>query len=129
VGNQPWFVPGTNAFLFHSDRDGTDAVYRQSAQPAATAERFGAADTGTSYTTPFPSPDEQHIAFTRCVDGVNQLHVMRADGSRLQQLTFGDGPSMFPSWSPAGNRIVHVRGEPTAKQPTGRLTVLTLARH
>lgn len=129
MGNQPWFVPGTNAFLFHSDRDGTDAVYRQSAQPAATAERFGAADTGTSYTTPFPSPDEQHIAFTRYVDGVNQLHVMRADGSRLQQLTCGDGPSMFPAWSPAGNRIVHVRGEPTAKQPTGHLTVLTLARH
>ena len=92
------------------------------------AWRVGRADTGTPYVTPFASPDGEPIALTRSVDRVNQLCVMRADGSQLQQSTFGDVPSMFPAWSPRGDRLVHVRGDPSAKAPTGRLAVLTLAR-
>ena len=97
-------------------------------EPSSTAQRVGRADTGTPYVTPFPSPDGEPIALTRSVVRVNQLCVMRADGSQLQQSTFGDVPSMFPAWSPRGDRLVHVRGDPSAKAPTGRLAVLTLAR-
>ena len=97
-------------------------------QASLLAWRVGRADTGTPYVTPFPSPDGEPIALTRSVDRVNQLCVMRADGSQLLQSTFGDVPSMFPAWSPRGDRLVHVRGDPSAKAPTGRLAVLTLAR-
>jgi len=38
--------------------------------------------------------------------GKNQIYSMRADGSGLKQLTDMDGPSVQPSWSPDGERIV-----------------------
>lgn len=45
----------------------------------------------------FSAPDD---------DGKNQIFTMRPDGSGMRQLTNMNGPSVQPSWSPDGERIV-----------------------
>ena len=53
------------------------------------------------------------IAFASDVDGDFEIFVMRADGSRVRQLTDNDVDDFEPSWSPSGRRIVfeQERGE------------------
>ena len=128
MSNQPWLVPGDDSFIFHSGGPEASGVFRQPLAPEAHAQRIGPLDTGTSYVTPYPSPDGRHVAFANRIAGVSQICVMRLDGSHQQQLTFGSVPSMFPAWSPTGERLVLVRGDPTADTPEGRLVVLSLVR-
>lgn len=127
MSNQPWFVPGDDSFVFHSKGSDGSAVFLQALTPAAHTQRIGPADAGTSYVTPYPSPDGRHVVFANRIAGVSQVCVMRRDGSHLQQLTFGSVPSMFPAWSPAGDRLVLVRGDPTVENASGCLVVLSLA--
>jgi Tol biopolymer transport system component len=126
-GDQAWFLPGARELVFHSKRHGVSAAWRQEATHSAVATRLGDVDEGTNLVTPFPSPDGRHIAFTSAVDGVSQIWVMRADGSHRQRLTDGPSPACFPAWSPSGQDIVFVRGDPLAASPSGALARLSLA--
>lgn len=52
------------------------------------------------------SPDEESIAFAVSIEGTSQIFKMKADGSNLKQLTFGEQNSFSPSWSPDGKYII-----------------------
>ena len=123
AGDQPWPLPD-GRLVFHSDRDGADAVWRLDEGGAV---RLSPGDEGTSHVTPFPSPDGAWVAFTRAEGGAAQVWLMRPDGLERHALTDGDAPSSFPAWSPDGGSLVVVRGRPTADDgATGDLWRLDL---
>jgi Tol biopolymer transport system component len=65
---------------------------------------------GVHYRGPQWSPDGARILFTRPDQlGRNHIHVMRADGSAVQQLTAGENDDLDPTWSPDGTRIAFAR--------------------
>ncbi|HSC64239.1 MAG TPA: hypothetical protein VLD35_11420 [Caldimonas sp.] len=127
-GDQPWFVPDTHRLVFHSRRSGDDRVFEQEARHGAAARPVSDRDELTPCVTPFPSPDGKHIVFASAVSGESQIWAMRIDGSNRQQLTFGSIASSFPAWSPTGDDIVFVRGDPLAAAPSGALWKLSLRR-
>ena len=45
------------------------------------------------------------IAFHSGRDGDDEIYVMDADGSNVQQLTFNESDDVYPAWSPDGSRI------------------------
>jgi len=47
------------------------------------------------------------IAFTSERDGDQEIYIMDAEGSNVEQLTFNDWNDNVPSWSPDGSRIVY----------------------
>src|SRR5262249_19499227 len=51
------------------------------------------------------SPDGGSFALTSDKSGLEQVYVMRVDGSGLRQLTAGDDFNWGPVWSPDGLRI------------------------
>jgi len=55
--------------------------------------------------TPTWAPDSRRIAFVR-IANIDQLMVMRADGSRVRNIT-GDDDGTNPDWSPNGRRIAY----------------------
>jgi TolB protein len=124
--DQAWFLPGAREIVFHSKRDAVSAAYRQLAERGAPATRLGDIDEATNFVTPYPSPDGRWVAFASACDGSSQIWVARSDGSQRQRLTEGPTPACFPAWSPSGDRIVFVRGDPNVKSPTGSLHMLTL---
>lgn len=100
----------------HSDRDGTDAVWRLDVDGV-----------GAVRVTPMPSPDGGWIAFTRGDDRESQVWLMRLDGRDRQRLTDGE-PHSFPAWSPDSRALVVTRGRPTAEvDPSGDLWRLNLS--
>lgn len=127
AGDQPWLVPSLDGLVFHSRRDGNDAVYFQHAAAGALAMRLSVGREGTALVTPFPSPDGRRVVFASAVAGTSQLWTMRIDGSARRQLTFGHTPACFPAWSPAGDEIVYVRGDPQAESPSGQIVVMAIA--
>lgn len=55
------------------------------------------------------SPDGRRIAFTAVVEGQGrQLHVMKADGTEIKQITSDPGFWGGPRWSPRANTIAYV---------------------
>lgn len=125
--DQPWPVPGSDAAVFHSDRDGADAVWRLDlATGEATRLTPQGEGEGTAYVTPFPSPDGERVAFGREVDGDLQVWAMLPDGTGRQPLVTGG--ASFPAWSPDGGHLVFVRGHPTAEDgASGDLWVASVA--
>jgi Tol biopolymer transport system component len=71
------------------------------------------------------SPDGGRFAFTSILDpGYFELHVARADGTRIQRITTtGDVHDAGPAWFPRGDKLAFVsdRVGPTRTRP-GRLT-------
>lgn len=123
-GNQPWPLPDGRP-VFHAHHEGTDAVCRLDEGGAVRLTPDGD-DEGTDHVTPFPAPRGAWIAFTRAEGEVEQVWLMRQDGSERHALTSGDAPSSFPAWSPDGRSLVVVRGRPTADEASGDLWRLDL---
>jgi len=56
------------------------------------------------------SPDAQYIAFDAVTDTekpIHQIYTIKADGSNLKQITFGQS-SYRPRWSPDGKKIIFI---------------------
>ncbi len=53
-----------------------------------------------------PALVADRIAFVSDRDGDEEIYVMNADGSGVEQLTFNDSDDRYPAWSPDGSRIV-----------------------
>ncbi|AFD28047.1 MULTISPECIES: TolB family protein [Deinococcus] len=126
VEDQPWPLPDGKTFVYHAQVENQHLIYHQAISPDATPICLSIADEGTAYVTPFPSPDGTWIAFTSAQEGSEQIWIMRVDGTERQQITFGE-PHSFPAWSPDGQMIVCTQGQPTAKQPTGKLILLRIS--
>jgi TolB protein len=58
------------------------------------------------------SPNGKRIAFSRYKDGVNDIAIMRADGTHRRLLTDDPIFQAFPAFSPNGKRIAFSRGGP-----------------
>ncbi|WP_407543443.1 hypothetical protein Q0M94_27110 (plasmid) [Deinococcus radiomollis] len=125
VQDQPWLLPDAGSFVYHAQEDGKNLIYLQPTRPGARRVCLSPEDEGTTYVTPFPSPDGQWVAFSCTHFGVSQVWVMRVDGTDRQQVTAGK-PHGFPAWSPDGKTLVVVQGEPVAEQPSGQLWVLSV---
>lgn len=66
-------------------------------------------DVGCRSILPAFSPDGLRVVFDSCRGRAGlptQVWVMNADGSNVQQLTFGPRASGFPAWYPDGRRIL-----------------------
>lgn len=126
VQDQPWPLPDGKTFVLHAQVDERNLVYVQALVPGAEPVCLSDVDEGTSYVTPFPSPDGQWIAFTSAHRGREQVWIMRPDGSARQQITHGE-PHSFPAWSPDGQRLVYTQGRPTAEAPSGHLVTVCVS--
>ncbi|MEU4095256.1 LpqB family beta-propeller domain-containing protein [Streptomyces sp. NPDC026673] len=56
---------------------------------------------------PSISPDGRSVAFTRSVDGYEQLFTVKTDGTGLTQVTTDATDHNRPAWSPQGDRIAY----------------------
>ena len=56
------------------------------------------------------APDGSSIAFVGQRDGLDQIFVMRADGSQPQALTTTPGSGRQPRWSPDGRWLAYLKG-------------------
>jgi TolB protein len=60
-------------------------------------------------TSPSFSPDGKFIAFNSDRSGLQQIYVMRSDGSGVKRITFGKGIYGTPVWSPRGDLIAFTK--------------------
>jgi len=58
-----------------------------------------------------PSPDGSRIAFDSDRDGERGVYVAARDGSNVHRIS-GPGYAAIPTWSPDGQQLAFVRGEP-----------------
>ena len=60
-------------------------------------------------TSPSYSPDGKYIAFNSDRSGLQQIYVMRSDGTQVKRITFGKGLYGTPVWSPRGDLIAFTK--------------------
>ena len=58
-------------------------------------------------TSPSYSPDGNYICFNSDRSGLQQIYVMKSDGSNVKRITFGDGIYGTPVWSLARPNCFH----------------------
>lgn len=55
---------------------------------------------------PVWSIDGHNIAFSRRIEGRNQIFVMDSEGGNLKQVTHTAANNSSPSWSPDGSKLI-----------------------
>jgi len=65
-------------------------------------------------TQPAWSPDGKQLAFSRVVDGKQQIFILSLDGGEARQLTKFKYGASIPKWSPNGEQILFATGIPLA---------------
>ena len=73
------------------------------------ADGSGKTALGVNGARPAFSPDGQTIVYHAKVDGVQQVMLMKTDGTPLKRLTDGKGDSYDPSYSPDGRFVLFFR--------------------
>ena len=114
TSEEPARSPDGTMVAFTTFRDGDKEVYVMDPDGGnpVNLTRHRAFDSSPAW-----SPDGRRIAFESERDGgESHIFVMNADGSGLEQLTFGPGTpwAVQPAWSPDGSSIACVSGMGTA---------------
>ena len=114
TSEEPARSPDGTMVAFTTFRDGNKEVYVMDPDGGnpVNLTRHRAFDSSPAW-----SPDGRRIAFESERDGgESHIFVMNADGSGLEQLTFGPGTpwAVQPAWSPDGSSIACVSGMGTA---------------
>jgi Periplasmic component of the Tol biopolymer transport system len=60
-------------------------------------------------TSPSYSPDEKFICFNSDRSGLQQIYIMRSDGSKVKRISYGKGLYGTPVWSPRGDLIAFTK--------------------
>jgi Tol biopolymer transport system component len=104
----PAFPGGNGQVAFVSDRDGGAAIYAMEPDGSGVTR---VVDLGVSTIEDGPawSPDGTRIAFSAGSGAGNDLYVVDADGSEIDQLTDSSTSDSDPAWSPDGSRILFSR--------------------
>ena len=104
----PSFAPDGRRLVFTSDRGGTPQLYLTDTEGRSTVRLTYDGDYNTS---PAWSPRGDTIAFVgRSAQRTLDVYTIRADGSRLQRLTGGNGNYESPTWAPNGRFVMYNSG-------------------
>ena len=106
----PNLSPDARTLVFHSNRNGHQAIWTAAADGLTPKLLFGGGPIGTDPGTPVWSPDGRQIAFAMKPAGAtdeneSEVYVMRSDGSGVRRLTNAPGDDSHPHWSADGKRI------------------------
>jgi len=124
IYNPAFFHVADKLIFIKEDRQGRTRLVTVSLSNEH-ASYFDGETTGLDFVqSPSVSPDGSKIVFTFYENDKDiQLGVADADGGNVRKLTSASGQRFFPSYSPAGDRIVYGRG---ALRNTGRVSHLDL---
>jgi TolB protein len=106
----PHLSPDGQTLVFHSNRNGRQAVWLADADGGNPRILFDGGRLGSEPGTPVWSPDGSSIAFAMKPSGAadeneSEIYTMRADGSGVTRLTTVQGDDSHPHWSSDGKRI------------------------
>jgi TolB protein len=117
----PDYSPDGTTLAFSGTRPGdtVDHIFTSNLQGGGLTALTTEADGNNDY--PAWSPDGTKIAFISDRTGVEQVWVMKSDGTHLRQLTTNPVThDQLPDWSPDGSRIAYQQGD----SPNGRIFVM-----
>jgi Tol biopolymer transport system component len=110
----PAFASVGSAMFYHAEagRGGPSDVVRAETDGEGTVLRITrVVDDHARNFHARPSPDGSRIAFDSDRDGERGVYIADADGANVRRVS-GEGFAAVPSWSPDGETLAFVRGEP-----------------
>lgn len=107
------YSPDDKKIVFSSDRNGKPALFVMDSD-GSNIQKISKDE--NSYLTPVWSPRGDYIAFTKMVDGVFSIGIMRPDGSNERILTSGFH-NEGPTWAPNGRVLMFFRQNIGQKDP------------
>ncbi|KUO57324.1 MAG: translocation protein TolB [Alphaproteobacteria bacterium BRH_c36] len=103
----PRFSPDGQKIIMSLQEGGGSSIFEMDLRSRQTRRLTNvpeAIDTGPSY-----SPDGGQIVFESDREGTQQLYVIKADGSGVRRISFGNGRYSTPVWSPRGDYIAFTK--------------------
>ncbi|MCA1578683.1 MAG: DPP IV N-terminal domain-containing protein [Acidobacteria bacterium] len=100
----PQWSPDGRKIVFMTGRNRNFDVYEMNAD--GTGQRNLTADHDKSDGAPVWSIDGHNIAFSRKIEGKDQIFVMDSAGENLKRVTHNSANNASPSWSPDGSKLI-----------------------
>lgn len=105
----PRFSPDGSHVVMSLARDGATSLYTMNLMTKS-VRKITEPKGQTIDTSPCYSPDGSYIAFNTDRSGVrSQIYVMKADGTEMQRISYGEGSYRTPVWSPRGDLIAFTK--------------------
>jgi TolB protein len=120
IDTTPTWSPNGNEVAFTSDRSGSPQIYIVSADGLGAAQRI-TAESYTDRPTWSPAPYNE-IAFESRTGARFDIKILEVNTRQVKQLTFGEGSSESPAFSPNGRHIAFMSDR------TGKFQIYTMTR-